>query len=493
MKRCNGLVLLLLLLLLLNGCMKVGPTYELPEGDVETAWTMDDGELLSQEPAVSPLWWQTAFKDPELDHLIEVALDQNLSLRSAALKVLQAQQQYAIAVGSQFPQQQQFTGSASRQKASGITFNDYSLGFNVGWEIDFWGRFSALVDTASAELDASVAGYDGVLISLVSQVALNYLQICTNQERLEVARLNIEYQKESFRIAQAKFNAGSVSELDLNQAKSLLQNTMASVPAIEATLQQLKNTQAILLGKPPGEMNVLIQQEKAIPTVSVSIAVGMPQDLLRRRPDIRASERRMAAQSAQIGYAATELYPHLSIGGAIGTNASKSNELFQNSSETWSLLGSFEWNIFNYGRLRSNVRLQDALFQQLLVDYLNILLEAQGEVENAIVNYLKSHEQLVAYSAAAEASQKAVDISTLQYQEGEVSFNTLINTLSSNLQQQNLVVINRGAVAANLVQIYKALGGGWEIRGDTSPVDFLPEEMKSEMRARTKAWNGVLH
>ena len=261
---------------------------------------------------------------------------------------------------------------------------------------------------------------------------------------------------------------------------------------LEISLQQLKNTLAILLGKPPQDYKYLLGDNGRIPLPPAEIALGMPQNIIRQRPDVRSAERQLAAQSGQIGFAVTELYPHFSIGGAIGTSALSTDDLFDSESQTWNLYGLFEWTIFNYGRLKSNVRLQDALFQQLLVDYLNTVLQAQGEVENAIVAYLKSHEQLVSYKLAADASQRAVDVATIQYQEGAVGFNTLVTTLSANVQQQDLLSSAQGNVAANLVQVYKALGGGWQIRDNRDPVELLPADMKEEMRQRTKAWRRVL-
>jgi len=483
---------LLIIPLLLGGCYRIGPKYTPPDAAMENNWLEEDSGQLNTAQQAGAKWWSEAFGDPELDRLVAMALEQNLALRSAALRVLQAQQQLAIAIGNQFPQQQQVTGSASRQKETGLTFNNYSLGFNIGWEADLWGRFKDQVDSASATLDASVAGYDGALVSLVSQVAQNYVLIRTYQQRLQVARQNILLQDKSWRIAKAKFDAGEVSRLDVDQAESLLNNTKASVPAFEASLQQLKNSLAILLGEPPANFNTLLIKERDIPEAPAAIAVGMPQDLLRRRPDIRLAERQLAAQSAEIGFAMTELYPHLTIGGSIGTTAMKSGDLFNNNTQTWSLFGMFEWNILNYGRLKSNVRLQDALFQQLLVDYRNTVLEAQGDTENAIVAFLKSHEQLSYYQASAKASQQAVDTATIQYREGEVTFNRLITTLSDNLQQQDLVAEVRGSAATNLIRVFKALGGGWEIRGQKDPVDLLPVKTKEEMRARTADWNGVL-
>ena len=258
------------------------------------------------------------------------ALQQNLTLRSAALRVLQAQQQLAIAIGNQYPQQQTIDGEFSRQKSSAITFNEYSLGFNLSWEADVWGRFSRQVESSAAQLDASVASYDGALVSLVSQVAQNYILIRTFQRRIEVANANIAAQQESLRITQAKLDAGAVSELDADQAETLVYNSIATRIGLELSLQQLKNSLAVLLGEPPQSFRYLLDDTGEIPTVEASVALGMPQDIIRRRPDIRVAERQLAAQSAQIGFAITDLYPSFSLGGAIGTRAEESDDLFEN-------------------------------------------------------------------------------------------------------------------------------------------------------------------
>jgi NodT family efflux transporter outer membrane factor (OMF) lipoprotein len=426
-----------------------------------------------------------------LNQLVDLALQENLSLRSAGLRVLQSQQQLAIAVGNQFPQQQAVSGSAARSKSMGEIYNNYSLGLSASWEADMWGRFSRQVESASAALDASVSSYDGVLVSLVSQVAQNYILIRTYQSRVEVAQTNIKLQESNLKIAQAKFNAGDVSELDVDQAESLFNNTKASLSGYEVSLQQFKNALAVLLGEPPQALTHLLTTSDAIPEVKAEIALGMPQDLIRRRPDIRTAERQLAAQSAQIGYAVTELYPHFSIGGSVGTSGRQEGDLFESNSENWNIFGMFEWNIFNYGRLRSNIRLQDALFQQLLVDYRGTVLQAQADVENAIVAYLKSHDQLVSYQLAAAASARAVKISSTQYKNGSIPFNTVITTLSSDAQQQDLLATAKGNVSANLVLVYKSLGGGWQIRENRDPVDLLPAATKDAMQERSKHWNGL--
>lgn len=483
----------LLFVALLNGCMMVGPEYTEPEVNTEAEWLELETSQITNAPPTDPAWWKFAFDDTELNVLVALALQDNLSLRSAGLRVLQAQQQLAIAVGSQFPQQQSISGGASRSKAHDLILNNYNVGFSASWEADVWGRFTRQVQSASAALDASIASYDGVLISMVAQVAQNYILIRTYQSRMEVAQKNIKLQQQNLQIAQAKFNAGDVSELDVDQAESLLNNTKATISTYEVSLQQLKNSLAVLLGKTPQTFSHLLINSDVIPAVkNAEIAIGMPQNLIRRRPDIRAAERQLAAQSAQIGYAVTELYPHLSLGGSIGSAAIHEGDLFQSDTETWSITSMFEWNVLNYGRLRSNIRLQDATFQQLLVDYRNTILQAQADVENAVVACLKSHEQLVSYRLAAEASARAVIISQNQYMNGEIPFNTVISTLSSDAQQQDLLVSAKGNVSANLVTLYKALGGGWEIRENSDPVDLLPESIKDEMLDRTKYWKHTL-
>ena len=485
-------ILLFVLAALIASGGALGPDYQEPEAPVESDWLETGDERISSKQPVDPEWWRTAFRDPLLDELVEAALQQNLTLRSAGLRVLQAQQLLAIAIGNQYPQQQQATGAASKQRQEGSTFEDYSLGLNLTWEADFWGRFSRQVESSSAQLDASIADYDGALVSLVSQVAQNYILIRTTQARLEVARKSIQLQAESLRVSTAKYEAGEVSELDADQAETLLNNTKATVPALETSLQQFKNALAILLGKPPHDMNYLLGEQGAIPTAPAEIALGMPQDLIRQRPDIRSAERGLAAQSEQIGIAETDLYPAFAIGGSIGTNAMDTGDLFNNDSKTWNLFGAFQWNILNYGRLKSNVRFQDALFQQLLVDYQDTVIQAQGDVENAIVAYLKSHEQLGSYKVAAAASTRSVNVSTAQYQNGMIDFNTVISTLNADADQQDLLASTQGSVATNLVQVYLALGGGWQIRDNKDPVELLPADMKDEMRERTGAWKRVL-
>ncbi|MCO1336591.1 efflux transporter outer membrane subunit [Microbulbifer sp. OS29] len=471
----------------------LGPNYQPPPVDIEDQWNYQHDKRIDSSELIDPLWWQSAFSDEALDELILLAVENNLELRSAALRAIQAQQILAIAVGNQFPQTQQLDALVDRSKyvRSGITSNvqsEFYPNFNLTWELDIWGELRRLVNSAAADLKASMAVYDGALISIVAQVAQTYISIRTTKRRLVVARENIRVQKESLRIAQVKFRAGEVSALDAEQAQALLSNTEASIPSLGITLQQLKNALAILLGVPPGGINYIVSLPSTIPYTPTVITIGMPQDLLRQRPDIRAAEYRLAAQGELIGVARAELYPNFSIGGEIGAIDIRGGQL-NGSSDAWDIFVEFNWNIFNYGRLKSNVRLQDAIFQQLVSDYQQVVLLAQADAENAIVAYLKSQQQLAHYEVAADASKNSVNISLSQYTGGQVEFDTVITTLVSDVQQQDILAVARGVVAVNLVQVYLSLGGGWQINDGLAPVELLPEEVWKEMRNRIPYWN----
>jgi len=481
--------------ILSGGCM-LGPDYQPPPVTVEDSWVYENDKRLNVLEAINPLWWQSAFADPALDELVAQAIDNNLELRSAALRALQAQQVVAIAIGNQYPQLQQIEGLVDRSKyvrsgLPGDVQSEYYFNFNLTWELDMWGQLRRSVNAAVADFEASLAEYDGLLISIIAQVAQTYINIRTVKRRLEVARDNIRIQREGLRIAEVKFRAGEVSALDAEQAQTVLSNTEATVPGLEVILQQLKNTLAILLGMPPHSLNDILSVPPTVPYTPAIAVIGMPQELLRQRPDIRQAERLLAAQGEFIGVARAELYPNFSIGGLIGAINIRGGQL-NGSSDAWDMFVEFDWNIFNYGRLRSNVRLQDAIFQQLVSDYQQVVLQAQVDVENSIVAYLKSQEQEAFYKTAARASKEAVDLSFTQYIGGEIEFDTVITTLVSNLNQQDILVVAQGAVATSLVQVYLSLGGGWQIQDGLLPLELLPEETIEDLLRRTHYWDKLL-
>ncbi|MFQ5935329.1 MAG: TolC family protein, partial [Acidiferrobacterales bacterium] len=333
--------------------------------------------------------------------------------------------------------------------------------------------------------------------ALVAEVARSYVLIRTFEERIAIAEQNAVTQERALRIAEVKFRNGAVTELDVQQAKTILNNTESQIPQFQINLRQAKNALSVLLGMPPRDLKDALEGPAPIPTPPPQVAVGMPQDLIRRRPDLRRAERTLAAQSAQVGVAVSDLYPHFSLGGAIGLSTSDINgknfgDLFDSKSLGGLLFGAFKWDVFNYGRLKNNVRVQDARFQRLLVDYQDTVLRAQAEVEDAIVAYLRSHEQARFLGDSARAAQRSVELSFLQYREGTTDFNRVLTTMTALAGQQEALTSTTGTIATNLVSLYKALGGGWVIGVKRDPNDFVPEETKEEMRERTKYWKKAL-
>ncbi len=496
---------LILLAPLVSGCTALGPDFEEPGAPVAQEWIeVDDAEIINQ-PADYPEWW-TVFNDPVLNELIEMARSQNLTLRSAGLRVLQAHAQLGIASGSKYPQVQQVTGSANRVKISDNAVDNiallensfalYNLDFNLSWEIDFWGRFSRLIESAAAQLQASVATYDTVMVALTAEVATAYVLIRTLEQRIELAKSNVRYQERALRIADVKFRNGAVTELDVQQARTVLNATQASIPALETSLRQTKNALGVLLGLLPREVDNLLAKPAPVPVPPPQISVGMPQDLIRRRPDIRQAEWVLAAQSAQIGVAITDLYPHFSLGGSIGVatidiGGKDVGDLFSSDSLRGLAFGGFTWDVFNYGRLKNNVRFQDARFQQLVVDYQNKLLQAQAEVDNAIVAYLRAQVRAQFLAESANAAERSVQLSFVQYREGATDFSSVLLTLTEQFQQQDALTETNGSIATNLIAMYKALGGGWEVDSERILEDYVDEEDQQQLRTRTKYWRNT--
>jgi NodT family efflux transporter outer membrane factor (OMF) lipoprotein len=492
------LVVLVTVPLWLSGCMMVGPNYMRPPAPTADVWIDPGDPAVKREPVEVSAWW-TVFNDPVLNTLVETAYRQNPSLQAAGVRVLEAQARRGIAIGLLFPQQQDAFGAAtsneiSKNRANRDTpgliadFDDWQIGFDATWELDLWGRFRRGIEAADAELLASVATYDDVLVSLVAEVARNYTLLRTLQERLEVAKANVAIQQRSFEIADAKFQGGTVTELDSTQAASLLHDTQAQIPGVEADIRQTQNTLCILLGLPPQDLQRLLGGPPVIPTVPAEVAVGIPADLLRRRPDIRQTERQLAAQSAQIGIAKADLFPSFALLGTISVAAEDFDDLFKSSSLENFGGPSFRWAILNYGRIQNNIRVQDARFQALIGDYENTVLQAQGEVENALAAYLGALRQVQFLTDSVQSANRAVELAEFQYREGATDYTRVLNTQEFLVTAQDRLVATRGLVVLNLVALYKALGGGWELRIGQ---DFAPQETQQQMIERTW-WDGMI-
>ena len=490
------------LAILANGCATVGPDYiKPPPAPEQKAWIEQADPKIKAEPTDLSNWWEV-FDDPVLNRLVEQAYQQNLPLRIAGLRILEARAQLGIVYGNLYPQQQQGSGGAGYNRISKNSLNlpqdvrnnvdndinVYALGFDAFWELDIWGKFRRNVESGLGALEASIASYDDVLVSLTAEVARIYVAIRTFEERLEIARENVRIQERSLQIAEARFKGGEVSELDVAQAKALVSETQSLIPRLSRDVRQAKNALSILLGKVPSELNEILGGPKPIPAIPGEVNVGVPAELLRRRPDIRLAERQLAAQSPRIGIAKAELYPAFSLLGIIGLGSLNTGNFFDSDSVFGTAGAGFSWNILNYGRIKNNVRAQDALFQELAVNYQNTVLRAAQEVEDAMVGFLRTQEETQFLSSSVLAYKRSVDLSLLQYREGLVDYQRVLDTQRFLTRSQENYVARKGDIVISLVAMYKALGGGWQIREGK---DFVPEEIRVEMAQRTD-WGELL-
>ena len=505
-RRSSARIAALGILLLLGGCTMVGPDFVKPDAPIAEKWT-ETGQLqLTSTQTDHANWWKS-FNDPILDKLIDEAYKQNLTLQIAGLRILEARAQLGLAVGSAWPQQQQVQGGViytdPSDNVAGSAFTssswNYDLGLSIGWEIDFWGKFRRGIESADANLLASIADYDTVLVSLTADVANTYVVIRTIEEQLAIARENVKIQERSLNIADVRFRNGATTELDVQQAKTLLFNTEATIPQLEARLRQAQNALSILLGKPPGTIQEVLGAPGKIPKPPAQIAIGVPADLLRRRPDVRGAELQAAAQSALIGVAKADFYPSVALLGSIGFAATQSStttasgmsgidEWFTGDSLTYMGGPSISWNIFNYGQISNNVRTQDARLQELLVNYQEVVLRAALEVEDASVGFVRAQQRSKLLDDSVASAMRSVDLAVIQYRDGAVDYTRVLNTQQSLVTQQDQSTAARGEIARNLVNMYRALGGGWQLREGN---DFVPDSIKETMKARTN-WGDLL-
>jgi len=493
--------LVVVVLLLLSGCM-VGPDFTRPPAKVSQTWLEASDERVKAGPAEYRNWWRV-FEDPVLDRLISRAYEENLSLKIAGVRVLEARAQLGIAAGGLFPQTQQAFGSLQYNRVSerapqalfnsNLNYRQSEIGLQAAWELDFWGKFRRAIESADASLLATIADYDNTLVSLTADVANSYILIRTLEKRLDIARQNVETQKENLKIAEARFRYGTGSQLDVEQAKTILNDTLASIPVLETQLRQAQNALSVLLGLVPTDLADLLKGFSGIPVSPAQIVTGIPADLLRRRPDIRSAEQQAATQCAQIGVAKAELYPAFSLTGNFGFLSSdvgsfKLSDMFQWRSRTAQAGPSVQWNILNYGRITNNIRVQDARFEQLLIAYQKVVLKAQQEVEDNLAAFLKAQDRAGFLAQSVEAAQKSLDLAVLQYREGTKDFTTVLIAQQALLNEQDNLASTLGNISSSLVGVYRALGGGWEVREGE---DVVPLEIKEEMRKRTH-WGKLL-
>jgi NodT family efflux transporter outer membrane factor (OMF) lipoprotein len=498
----RALPILIGIALLLAVSCKVGPNYKTPTANVAGQWQENSAVTNRAIAAADAFWWRY-FNDTNLNELIAIACRRNLSLQVAGVRVLETRARLNQSIGNLFPQQQGLSGQAnysrlnnsSTAKTPGLN-SDYlsdQVLFSASWEIDFWGKYRRAIESDRANYLGTLAAYDDAMVTLIADVASTYVNVRTLEEQLQVARRNLETQRESLRIATARYDAGETAELDMQQAATQMAQTEAQLPVLTAALSQNRNALAVLLGERPDEIGRHLTGPARIPEALVNVAVGIPKDLLRRRPDVRAAGLQAASASALIGVARANLYPAFSLSGEFGYAG---NNQFNNS-----LSDAFNWQnrvvnagagvvlpVFNYGRLMNQVRVQDAQFQEAALQYQNTVLAAQQEVENGLASYANEQSALVSLARAATSARRSADLAMIQYKGGQTDYTTVLTAQQAELSVENNVAATKGNVALGLIAVYRALGGGWEIRGSH---DVISDEVKAEMKRRTD-WGWML-
>ncbi|MEM7024783.1 MAG: TolC family protein, partial [Pseudomonadota bacterium] len=481
-------------------------------------WQETDDQRVDATPPADAAWWQT-FDDPVLSRLVEMAPEQNPNVQIAGVRVLQARAQLGAAIGELYPQKQQVGGQVTYHRLSdrdpnsrlirevqrdtgfggdlpSLKTHDFwitEFGIGAAWELDLWGKFRRSLESADADLMASLASYDNALVSLTASVASTYVNIRTFEERLRITRENADSQEDSLRLAEVRFRNGESSETDVQQARSEFAETSSKIPEYQTGIQQNENALSVLLGMPPGGLAGVLQPSRGIPVAPAEVAVGIPADLLRRRPDIRSAEQEAAAQSALIGATEAQLYPAFSLSGSFGFGSSDIGgaslaDAFKWSSRTVSFGPAVSWNLFNYGQITNQVRAQDANFQQAILSYQNTVLQAQQEVENALAGFLGAQDSAKLLTEAVAAGKRSVDLATVQYREGAADFTTVLTAQQNLFQQQDQLAVTQGNVALSMISLYRALGGGWQSRQGQ---DFVRGDIKEAMANRTD-WGRLL-
>ncbi len=484
----------------LVGCTTLGPDYQEPEVAWLSDWQTDlyglTGDAAGWREADLRFWWRL-FDDRALNRLIETARRDNPTLRIASLRILESQAALGIAEGGRFPQLQEASGAVSyvdthhEGGSAGDrdqSFRDTQAGFTVGWELDFWGRYQRAIESADAAFFGSITAQQDVQVLLTAQVSDLYFGYRTTEQRIHIAQSNAAIQRRSLEITENLFHAGQGSELDVQQAKTQYLATLSNIPQLEATLVTLRNGLAAVLGRAPGAVPELVGGRSDLPSVDEKTIRDVPARLLIHRPDIRSAAWKVAAQSAQIGIAKADYYPAISLLGSIGWSG---DSLSATPNTATFIAGPrLNWNVFDYGRTRNNVRLQDARLQETIEAFQDTVLQAAREIDDAAVTVVKTAEQQVILDDALHAAERSLKLANTRYQEGYSDFQRVLDAQRALFAQAEQQTVTRGAHISALIALYQAFGGGWL---EISSEDLLPGQVRDEMRARTPDWGNQLH
>jgi NodT family efflux transporter outer membrane factor (OMF) lipoprotein len=462
--------------LLAAGC-SVGPNYRRPDFPVAAAW--NEAQQGGIKPGAVELtrWW-TVFADPLLDSLVERATRSNLDLRLAEARIREARALRAATAAGQWPSAD-VSGSYSRSRSSANAFdvpsgstpgsasfsdarNLFRTGFDASWELDVFGGVRRRVEAADATVQASVEDRRDSLVTLLGDIASNYIEVRGFQQRILVARANLQAQEETLNLTAVRFQAGLASDLEVAQAEGQLNTTAAQIPTLESSLKQAAHRLDILVGAQPGALWNELARQAPIPTLPPEVLVGLPSELLRRRPDIRRAERQLAAATARVGAATADLFPKFSLTGAFGLQSISASDWFTGPSRFWSIGPTIRWPIFDAGRIRANIEVSNAQQEQAVTLYEQAILAALEDVENSLVNYAREQERYRALRDAVAAHRRAVEMSNELYIRGLADFLNVLENQRSLFASESALAQSEATMATNLVALYKALGGGWE-------------------------------
>ena len=463
-------LLALLFAPLLTACVTVGPDYERPESPTPDAWSVPLARGLAEGTADLQTWW-TVFEDPLLVSLVDRAVAGNLDLAEAVGRVREARAALGFARGEWYPDLDT-VGDYTRVRTSDelSTFipspqdrsdEIYSSGFETSWELDLFGRIRRSVESSTASLDATVEDYRDVLVVLLADVSSTYVDVRSFQSRLRFARENVEAQRGSLKLTMDRNAAGLVGKLDVRQAELNLATTEAFIPQLEQALAAAIHRLGVLVGQPPGTLYAELRETQAIPAPPAEVAVSLPHELLRQRPDVRRAERALASQTARIGVAQAELYPRLSLAGSFTVDATDVGSWFSGGSLAYGFGPALRWNLFDGGRVRSNIRAEEARTEQALSRYENSVLFALQETQDALVAFVQESVRSEALARSATAAAESVKLVNELYRIGLTDFQNVLDSERSLFAQQDALAESEGLVSRNLITIYRSLGGGW--------------------------------
>ncbi len=488
---------------LLTAACTVGPGYRPPEGHVPPKWTGIPTDQTGQESVVSAApvelveWWKT-FDDPVLNSLVAEAVKSNLNVQEAEARILQARAARGVTASGLYPSITTSDSARRSGSGSGATNNQltgpvngtsqsfgararnlFQVGLDAAWEMDFFGGVRRSVEAANADLQAAIEDRRDVLVTLTAELSVNYMELRGVQQELEIARKNLEAQQHSADVTKKRFQVGFASALDVANADAQVATTNSQIPLLESAERQSIYNISVLLGREPAALMDQLSPQRLVPATPPVVPIGLPSDLLRRRPDVRRAEAQLHSATARIGVATADLFPKFSLTGSSGLQNLTLGSLTNWSSRFWSIGPGLTLPLFDAGRIRSNIRLQNAVEQQAMTAYRQTVLTALQDVENALIAYQKEQQHRASLLQAVEANRKAVDLSNRLYTAGQSDFLNVLTAERDLFSTEDALARSNQTVDTDLIAIYKSLGGGWEHSDGSSPQPAPPTIRRS--------------